>query len=154
MLQYLFTEKDAPIDRFAYLTDDEKRAIEVGKRFLEQGFSTEDFLELRRIKASKSFSDKDKNRIENKEKQRKERKKFDKLLETEENEQTSSDALLKKQRELREELEAELEDKMAQLIEVEELKRSVQESERYSMAWFKALLRFGVFVGLRKTRKR
>lgn len=153
LLQYLFAKKEAIIDRFAYLTDEEKRAIEVGKRFLEQGFSTEDFLELRRIKASKSFFDKDKTYDTHKEKLKKERKKFEKSLETEENEQTSSEALLKKKQELREELEAELQDKIEQLIEVEDLKRMVQESARYSMAWFKALLRLEYLLAYEKQEK-
>ena len=153
LIQYLFKQNETPIDRFAYLTDDEKRAIEVGKQFLEQGFSTEDLLELRRIKAAKTGFDKNKNNGESKEKLKKVKRKQDKSLETEENEQTSSEALLTKQRELREELEAELEDKMEQLIEVEQLKKTIQESERYSMAWFKALLRLEYLLAYEKQEK-
>ena len=149
LLKYLFAEKEEPIDRFAYLTDEEKRAIDIGKRFLEQGFSTEDLLELRRIKAAKIFKEREQSDGFIK----KERKKREKTLETEENEQTSSTALLKKQEELREELEAELEDKMAQLIELEQLKTIIQECERYSMAWFKALLRLEYLLAYEKQEK-
>ena len=151
LLKYLLAEKDEPIDRFAYLTDEEKQAIEVGKRFLEQGFSTDDLLELRRIKAAKIFREKkDEASLDG---FKKERKRREKPLETEENEQTSSEALLKKRQELREEMEAELEDKMEQLIEIEQLKTIIQDSERYSMAWFKALLRLEYVLAYEKQEK-
>ncbi len=141
LTQFLFSKEETPIDRFAYLTDDEKRAIDIGKRFLEQGFSTDDLLELRRIKAVRSFKEKDNENTDGgKGLEKKERKKREKQIETEENEQISSAVLLKKQQELRAELEAELAERMEQLIEIEQLKAKIQESEHYSMAWFKALL--------------
>jgi hypothetical protein len=152
LIQHLFKKETTIIDRFIYLTDDEKRAIDIGKRFLEQGFSTEDLMELRRIKANKSIKEtrvgEDLNRI------KKERNKRDKTGdETEENQQISSDNLLKKQQELREELEAELEDKMAQLIEIEQLKNTIKESAQYTMAWFKALLRLEYVLAYEKQEK-
>jgi hypothetical protein len=152
LAQHLFKKEAAIIDRFIYLTDDEKRAIDIGKRFLEQGFSTEDLAELRRIKANKSIKE---NRVgEALNRIKKERNKRDKTLnETEENQQISSDNLLKKQQELREELEAELEDKMAQLIEIEQLKNTIKESEKYTMAWFKALLRLEYVLAFEKQEK-
>lgn len=151
LLKYLFAEKEEVIDRFAHLTDAEKQAIDIGKRFLEQGFSTEDLLELRRIKASKVFREKKEH--ETLDAFKKQRKKREKPTETEENEQTSSETLLKKRQELREELEAELEDKMEQLIEIEQLKTIIQESARYSMAWFKALLRLEYVLAYEKQEK-
>ena len=117
---------------------------------MEQGFSTDDLLELRRIKAKKRFEEKDSN-FEIKEK--KERKKREKLLETEENEAISSVELLRKQQELRDEMEEELEEKIEQLIEIEQLKQKIQESERYSMAWFKALLRLEYVLAYEKQEK-
>ncbi len=148
----LFSEKEETIDRFEHLTDEEKRAIELGKRLLEQGFSTDDLLELRRIKASRSFKEKEKN-TDFINSLKKERKKRENRPETEETEQTSSDTLLKKQQELRDELEADLEDKMAQLVEVELLKNQIQESAQYSMAWFKALLRLEYLLAYEKQEK-
>ena len=151
LIQYLFKKEETIIDRFIYLTDDEKRAIDIGKRFLEQGFSTDDLMELRRIKANKSIKENklntDLNRI------KKDRIKRDKHNETEENTQTSSANLLKKQQELREALEAELEDKMAQLIEIEQLKNTIKESAQYTMAWFKALLRLEYVLAYEKQEK-
>ncbi|NJN35637.1 MAG: AAA family ATPase [Saprospiraceae bacterium] len=110
-------------------------------------------MELRRIKANRVFSERDKNQGENKEKFKKAKKKYEKALETEEDEQTSSAALLKKKQEMRAELEAELADKMEQLIEVEDLKRLIQESEKYSLAWFKALLRLEYILAYEKQEK-
>ena len=151
LIQHLFKKEDTIIDRFIYLTDDEKRAIDIGKRFLEQGFSNDDLMELRRIKATKSIKENklnsDLNRI------KRDRIKRDKTNETEENAQTSSANLLKKQQELREELEAELEDKMAQLIEIEQLKNTIKESAQYTMAWFKALLRLEYVLAFEKQEK-
>ena len=151
LIQYLFKKEATAIDRFIYLTDDEKRAIDIGKRFLEQGFSTDDLMELRRIKANKSIKENklntDLNRI------KRDRIKRDKHNETEENAQTSSANLLKKQQELREELEAELEDKMAELIEIEQLKNTIKESAPYTMAWFKALLRLEYVLAYEKQEK-
>ena len=141
LTQFLFSKEETPIDRFAYLTDDEKRAFDIGKRFIEQGFSTDDLLELRRIKAARGFKEKIEGNTEGGQiSERKDRKKREKLVETEETEQISSAHLLKKQEELRAELEAELADRMEQLIEIEQLKLIIQEREKYSMAWFKALL--------------
>ncbi len=135
LLDYLFQQEEKQIDRFAYLTDEEKQAIEIGKRFLEQGFSTDDLLELRRIKHRRGDLHGRPDNV------KKERTKREKTSETEETEQISSAALLKKEDELRQEMEDELAEKMEQLIEIEQLKQTIQESERYSMAWFKALLR-------------
>jgi hypothetical protein len=151
LIQHLFSKKEIIIDRFIYLTDEEKRAIDIGKRFLEQGFSTDDLLELRKIKATKLIKE---NRVgEGLNKIKKDRIKREKITETEENEQISSEVLLKKQQALREELEAELEDKMAQLIEIEQLKNVIKESAQYSMAWFKALLRLEYVLAYEKQEK-
>jgi flagellar biosynthesis GTPase FlhF len=140
LLDYIFQQEEKQIDRFAYLTDDEKRAIEIGKRFLEQGFSTDDLLELRKIKARRGDprGRPDTNGFPDAKKERTKREKTD---DSEDSEHISSEALLKKQQDLRDEMEEELAEKMEQLLEIEQLKQIIQESERYSMAWFKALLR-------------
>ena len=129
LIDYIFQKEEKQIDRFAYLTDNEKQAIEIGKRFLEQGFSNEDLLELRRIKARTPPL------VPKGETVRKKREKPEIDLEG------VSPLGIKGIQELRDEMEEELAEKMEQLLEIEQLKQTIQESERYSMAWFKALLR-------------
>jgi hypothetical protein len=129
LLDYIFQQEEKQIDRFAYLTDDEKRAIDIGKRFLEQGFSTDDLLELGKIKARRSPLP-PKGGITSTKRERKE---------------IDPDEIpplgVRGMQALRDQMEEELAEKMEQLLEIEQLKQQIQESERYSMAWFKALLR-------------
>lgn len=140
LISYLFSIETPPIDRFAHLTDEEKAAIAIGTRFLAQGYSTDDLLELRRIKAHKALQNKE-NIDKSDKKIKKKAQKREKIPDSEDNELTSSEALLKKQQALRAEMEEELEEKIEQLVEIEGLKEKVQASEKYSFAWFKALLR-------------
>lgn len=157
LCQYLFGTQHEEIDRYAYLTDDEKKAIELGKRLLEQGFSTEDLLELRRIKANKILREATETTINVQDflakKAKKALQKRTEKSASEENEDISSEALLAKEQTLRDELEAELADKMEQLRIVEELKKAILACEKYSMGWFKALLSLEYWLSFERQEK-
>ena len=136
LAEILFKKREVS-DRLAGLNAEELLAIELGKRFLQDGFSESDLQALKEQKARKAERDARKKRtkpdIEVTPKPETDADEFNPAF-------LSSEELLEKQAELRRQLEAELEEKLEQLVQIEQLKNTIQESEKYSYAWFVALL--------------
>lgn len=136
LLDILF-KKEIISDRLAHLSSEELLAIEIGQRFLQEGFSEED---LRGLKAYKE------RKAEREARKERSKPKVEVIpapeIDADEFNPAflSSEELLKKQAELRRQMEAELEEKLEELLLIEQLKNTIQEAEKYSYAWFTALL--------------
>lgn len=149
LTEILFKKTDIS-DRLAGLSAEELLAIELGKRFLQDGFSESDLQGLKEQKARKAERDARKKRtktdIEVIPKPEGDADEFNPAF-------LSSEELLEKQAELRRQLEAELEEKLEQLVQIEQLKNTIQKSEKYSYVWFIALLELEYILAFEKNDK-
>ena len=136
-LSEILFQKAGNFDRLAGLNAEELLAIELGKKFLQEGFSESDLQSLKAYKARKADR-------EERQKRRKPEPKVTPPPAPDADEFNpaflSSEELLAKQAELRRQLEAELEEKIDDLLQIEQLKNTIQSAEKYSYAWFTALL--------------
>ena len=128
----LFSNKEQ--NRFEALTADERTALELGQRLLQQGLRIEDWQQFQQWQERRSHkTSKKKKKKKNTQAEPKDADEFNPAF-------MSSDELLAKQEELRQKLESELQEKIEELMQIERLKTSIKEAEPYSFLWFKSLL--------------
>ncbi|MEM1123932.1 MAG: hypothetical protein AAGJ18_26070, partial [Bacteroidota bacterium] len=136
LVELLFQE--SPEERLEGLTPEERKAIALGQQLLQKGVQLEDLLKFQQWQVKKD--EKIKKKIERKEKKRTPKPTISKDTDEFNPAFLSSEELLEKQKELRQKLENELQDQIAELMKVEQLKAIIKEAPIYSFAWFKALL--------------
>ncbi len=148
LLAYIF-EKENPDNRLSILSPEERLAIALGQRFMEEGFSEADLMSLKKWKAR--LAKRDKRSTE------KSLPKIEVTTEQDEDEYNpafmSSEELLQKREELRQRLEAELEEEIEALFKIEKLKAIIQNATRYSFEWFCALLDLEYILAFEKAEK-
>ncbi|MEM6697157.1 MAG: AAA domain-containing protein, partial [Bacteroidota bacterium] len=141
--------QEAESTRLSNLTEEEKRAMSLGQSLLQTGLTLE---EIQRFQAWKK-------RREEKQERKKERKPkiIPKAEEKDKDEFNpaflSSEELLVKQEEIRKKLEGELQEQIAELMELEQLKAIIQEATSYTFVWYKALLDLELLLSLEQVEK-
>lgn len=146
--ELLFSNKEQ--NRYELLTPEERTAMELGQRLLQQGLKVEDWQQFQKWQE----------KLEKKA-QKPKRKKKPKpepkpdLSDTDEFNPAfmSSDELLAKQEELRQKLEGELQEKIEELMLIEQLKATIKETDNYTFLWFKSLLELEYILAFEQTDK-
>ncbi|MEM8528302.1 MAG: AAA domain-containing protein [Bacteroidota bacterium] len=143
----LFQETEAA--RLSHLTEEERQAMSLGQSLLQTGLTLE---EIQRFQAWK------KRKAERQERQKERKPKI--IPKTEEKDEDefnpaflSSEELLAKQEEIRKKLEGELQEQIAELMELEQLKAIIQEATPYTFVWYKALLDLELLLSLEQVEK-
>ncbi|MEM8523754.1 MAG: AAA domain-containing protein [Bacteroidota bacterium] len=141
--------QEAESTRLSNLTEEEKRAMSLGQSLLQTGLTLE---EIQRFQAWK------KRKAEKQEKRKERQPKI--IPKTEEKDEDefnpaflSSEELLAKQEEIRKKLEGELQEQIAELMELEQLKAIIQEATPYTFVWYKALLDLELLLSLEQVEK-
>ncbi|MEM9885230.1 MAG: AAA domain-containing protein [Bacteroidota bacterium] len=141
--------KQAEEARLSSLTQEEKRAMSLGQSLLQTGLTLE---EIQRFQAWK------KRKAERQAQKKEGRPKI--IPKTEEKDADefnpaflSSEELIAKQEEIRKKLEGELQEQIADLMELEQLKAIIQEATPYTFVWFKALLDLELLLSLERAEK-
>lgn len=147
LVELLF-EKKSIESRFELLTLEEKTAMELGQRLLQQGLTAADLEQFKTWKTTKKDEDEKEKRPK---KQRKKR-------ETQDVDEfnpafLSSEELIEKKEELRQKMQADLAEQLDILEKIEWLKQIIDTSQRYSFLWYKALLELEYILALEQMGK-
>ena len=147
LIELLFKRKPVE-ERLEGLTSEERTAMELGQRLLQQGLTAADLDQFKEWK---------KVNIQRTEKEKRPRKKSKKRESQDVDEFNpaflSSEELIEKKEELRQKMEAELREQLDILEKVELLKEIINQSQRYSFIWYKALLELEYILALEQMGK-
>ena len=143
--------KESPEERLENLTPEERKAIALGQQLLQKGMQLEDLLKFQQWQDKKE--EQIKKKIDRKDKKRRPKPITPKDVDEFNPAFLSSEELLEKQKELRQKLENELQDQIAELMKVEQLKAIIKAAPTYSFAWFKALLELEYLLAFDQTDK-
>lgn len=144
----LLFKKTPTEERLQGLTADERAAMELGQRLLQQGLTATDlqqFQKWRKMQTPKAEKPK-KERKKRKKKEQQDTDEFNPAF-------LSSEELIEKKVALRQKMEAELAEQLDILEQIELLKNAIQESQKYSFLWFKALLELEYILALEQIGK-
>lgn len=146
LLDLLFVKNQD--SRLAGLTTEERQAMELGQRLLKDGLSVNDLQHFQQWQQRKE-------RKEEQKKKPKRRIKKAQEIDTDEFNPAflNSEELLEKQEELRQRLQAELQDELDALMKIEQLKAIIQEAVPYTFRWYQALLELEYILAFDQTDK-
>lgn len=147
LVELLF-KKTPKEERLGGLTTEERAAMELGQRLLQQGVTATDLEQFRKWHKAK---------IKQVEKQERSQKIHKKTLQQDVDEFNpaflSSDELLEKKEALRQQMESELAEQLDVLEKIELLKNTIKEAMPYSFLWYKALLELEYILALEQMDK-
>jgi hypothetical protein len=147
LVELLF-EKKSIEERLELLTPDERMAMELGQRLLQQGLTVSD---LEQFKTWKQVKEEETEKEQRPKKQRKKREQQD--VDEFNPAFLSSEELIEKKEELRQKMQADLAEQLDILEKIEFLKQIITESQRYSFIWYKALLELEYILALEQIGK-
>lgn len=147
-LKEILFKKTSTQKRLQVLTADERAAMELGQRLLQQGLTATDLQQFQKWRKTQEP------KAEQPKKERKKRKKKEQQDNDEFNPAfLSSEELIEKKVELRQKMEAELAEQLDILEQIEVLKNIILEAQKYSFIWFKALLELEYILALEQIGK-
>jgi hypothetical protein len=147
-LKEILFKKTPTQERLQVLTADERAAMELGQRLLQQGLTVTDLQQFQKWRKTQQP------KVEQPKKEIKKRKKKEQQDTDEFNPAfLSSEELIEKKVELRQKMEAELAEQLDVLEQIEVLKNIILEGQKYSFIWFKALLELEYILALEQIGK-
>ena len=144
----LLFQKKSVEERFELLTQEELTAMELGQKLLQQGLTA---LDLEQFKTWRKTTKDQTNKEKRPRKQRKKREPQD--VDEFNPAFLSSEELLEKKEELRQKMQADLDEQLDILEKIELLKNIITQSQRYSFIWYKALLELEYILALEQMGK-